>query len=238
MKSKTTWFTSCALILAIFILCKCSGSSDESSTPTSGTTTGGTGTVSVLATPSILAIDTVTFKSVTIHWNAVSGATGYDLFRDTSASGTFTTQVNSTQITTTSYTDTSLSSSTVYYYKLQATDGASYSAKSVSYYCTTVSNVAALYPPPSSISVSEGTFAGYVQINWGTITGYSVTGYNVYRTSSYSSKATKLNTSTITALTYSDTTAVAGTIYYYYVCGVDSSGNEGAWTACKFGFCQ
>jgi hypothetical protein len=231
MKVNTIKHTSYVLILAMLVLCKCSGSSESDSDTTPGSIAATT-----LTTPSILAIDTVRFNSVMIHWNAISGATGYDLFRDTSAAGTFTTQVNSTQITATSFTDTSLSASTGYYYKLRAAEGAAYSAKSNSYYCITTSNVPVTLPAPSSISVSQGTFTDYVQINWGTITGYSVTGYNVYRATSNSSKATKLNSSTIIAETYNDTTAVPGTIYYYYVCGVNSSGYDGAWTTCKFGY--
>jgi hypothetical protein len=189
-----------------------------------------------LATPVIIAIDTLTSASLTIHWNAISGATGYDLFRDTSATGAFTTQVNSTHISGTSYTDNSLVGNTAYYYKLCATDGTTDSAKSGYISSTTLGRaVAALFPAPSSLSVSEGTFASYVQLTWEAIPGYSVLGYNVYRCTTNYGVATLLNSSPIGSMTYNDTTAVPGTIYYYYACGVSGT-SEGAWTTCKFGY--
>ena len=75
----------------------------------------------------------------------------------------------------------------------------------------------------------------YIQLTWGAIPGYSVLGYNVYRSTTNYGIATKLNSIPMAAETYNDSSAIAGTIYYYYVCGVDNLG-EGEWTACKFGY--
>ncbi|MBI5421082.1 MAG: carboxypeptidase regulatory-like domain-containing protein [Parcubacteria group bacterium] len=46
----------------------------------------------------------------------------YEIYRDTSLGGNFTTQVNSSQVAGTSFTDTTVSGGTTYYYKVTAVD--------------------------------------------------------------------------------------------------------------------
>jgi len=53
-----------------------------------------------------------------------------------------------------------------------------------------------------------------------------VAGYNVYRGTVSGGPYTKINSSLITGLTYSDSTVVNGTEYYYVATAVDSSGDE------------
>lgn len=53
-----------------------------------------------------------------------------------------------------------------------------------------------------------------------------VAGYNLYRMVSGSTSYTKLNTSLLSATTYSDANVSAGTTYDYYVTSVDGSGHE------------
>lgn len=55
---------------------------------------------------------------ITLSWDAVSGAAGYYLYRDTSASGSFPLLTDASSAT--SYTNTGLSSATTYYYKVSA----------------------------------------------------------------------------------------------------------------------
>lgn len=82
---------------------------------TSGAVTGTTtGTPTKLPAPTGLAVTGATSTSVSLSWNAVSGAASYAVFRNG-------TQVKST--TTTSYTDTGLASGTSYSYTVAAVDG-------------------------------------------------------------------------------------------------------------------
>lgn len=56
-----------------------------------------------------------------------------------------------------------------------------------------------------------------------------VSGYNVYRgTATGQESKTKINTALVTALTFTDTSVVAGTTYFYEVTGVSAAGNESA----------
>lgn len=56
-------------------------------------------------------------NSVQLSWSTVGGATGFEIYRSTSSTGTFSSIGTSTTL---DYTDTGLSSNTVYYYKIRA----------------------------------------------------------------------------------------------------------------------
>ena len=75
----------------------------------------------------------ITWSAVTTNADssAITDLLGYEVYRDTSLSGSFTTQVNVTDVTGTTYTDTSASNGQTYYYKVTAADnGGTESAKS------------------------------------------------------------------------------------------------------------
>ncbi len=63
-------------------------------------------------------------------------------------------------------------------------------------------------------------------LDWSDNTDPLLAGYNVYRSTSSTSGFVKVNTSTVTTSDYLDTTAAAGTKYYYKVTAVDSWGGE------------
>jgi fibronectin type 3 domain-containing protein len=58
--------------------------------------------------------------SVSVSWNAVSGAQGYEVDRSTSSNGTYSAVA--TNLATTTYTDTSVSANSTYYYKVVASN--------------------------------------------------------------------------------------------------------------------
>lgn len=69
-----------------------------------------------LAAPTVTT-STVNLTSLKITWTAVAGASVYQLYRSTSASGSYTMVVSGKDR---SYTDSSVSSGTAYYYKTRA----------------------------------------------------------------------------------------------------------------------
>ena len=76
--------------------------------------------------------------------------------------------------------------------------------------------------PPTGISASDGTFTDRVQVTWSASTG--ATYYQVFRhTSNDSASATSLSSSHPSS-PYIDTSAVAGTIYYYWIKACNSGG--------------
>ena len=74
---------------------------------------------------------------------------------------------------------------------------------------------------PTNVSATDGTSTANVTITWSAVAG--ATSYEIWRgTSNDSALATKIGTSTSTS--YSDTSAIPETIYYYWVKAVASVG--------------
>lgn len=82
------------------------------------------------AAPGGLAVSGTTSSSVSLAWNTVSGATGYNVYRD----GTKVTAVSGTSATV-----TGLAASTAYSFQVSATNSAGESAKSATVNATTTS---------------------------------------------------------------------------------------------------
>lgn len=89
------------------------------------------------ATPSGLKVSATTANSITIQFNAVTGATGYKIYSSTNNS-TFTLLAT---ITTTTYTNTGLAAATTRYYKVSSIKGTTESVQSSSVSGTTTATV-------------------------------------------------------------------------------------------------
>ncbi len=90
------------------------------------------------STPTGLAVAISGNTGMTLSWTSVSGATGYLLYRHTSASGDFPYL---TTKTSTSHSDTGLSGNTAYYYKITASNSSGESAASSAVSATTCASV-------------------------------------------------------------------------------------------------
>ncbi len=89
----------------------------------SGTGSGGGGGGTPPAAPTGLGTSGATSSSMALAWSAVSGATGYNVYRGGA-------KVNASTVTTTSYTDTGLSPSTTYSWTVSALNASGESAQS------------------------------------------------------------------------------------------------------------
>jgi hypothetical protein len=85
-----------------------------------------------LPAPGGLTMTGATGTSVSLQWSAVSGAAGYNVYRNGS-------KVNSGIVTATSYTDSGLAASTTYSYQVSSTASGRESALSASVSATTKS---------------------------------------------------------------------------------------------------
>ncbi len=74
--------------------------------------------------------------------------------------------------------------------------------------------------------VSGQLLASSVSLTWTPNTESNLAGYWVYRTQTPGTNYVRLNTSVVTSASYIDTTAVAGTTYYYAVSATNTSGQE------------
>ncbi|MYN11141.1 extracellular catalytic domain type 2 short-chain-length polyhydroxyalkanoate depolymerase [Pseudoduganella aquatica] len=76
---------------------------------------GGGGGEGTLPAPAGLAVSSVSSSSVSLAWNSVAGAAGYNVYRSGG-------KINANPVTATSYTDTGLAASTTYSYTVRALD--------------------------------------------------------------------------------------------------------------------
>jgi Abnormal spindle-like microcephaly-assoc'd, ASPM-SPD-2-Hydin len=81
--------------------------------------------------------------------------------------------------------------------------------------------------PLSGIATAPVTHS--VALNW-TASTSTVSGYNVYRSTTSGSGYTKVNPSLVGGVSYSDTSVANGTTYYYVTTAVDGSGNESSYS--------
>ncbi|MCD8384466.1 MAG: fibronectin type III domain-containing protein, partial [Clostridiales bacterium] len=152
-------------------------------------------------TPTLKSISNTT-SGVTITWNAVSGATSYQVWRKVSGSSSWS-KVGT--VTTTSYTSTGVESGTTY----------TFTVKAVNSYGTSGYNATGLtirYLATPKITLSN-TSSG-VKVAWGAISGAA--SYYVYRRTE-SGSYSKIATVASGTLNYTDTSASAGVRYYYAV---------------------
>ncbi len=158
--------------------------------------------------PSGLSVSNA-IASLTLKWNAVKGATGYEIYR----AGTDGKYSKITTVTSTSYVDTNVKNNTQYSYKIKAYNAAGASAFSTD---------ASLKKTQVSVSNLKADANGStVQLSWtGGVTGAE--GYVIYRRTEGGSYAEIGRTS---GNTYSDTIS-AGIKYYYAVAVYSGSRTE------------
>ena len=139
-----------------------------------------------------------------IKWTAVSGASKYYVYRSGSSNGTYK-YVGTT--TATNYTDNKANAGYTYYYKVKAVSKVSSGANS--YYSVVIGATCHCARPSVKITTSNGS----PKLTWNAVTGASQ--YEVYRATSKNGSYTKMFTTS--NLSYTNTSAKAGTTYYYKV---------------------
>ena len=139
-----------------------------------------------------------------IKWTAVAGASKYYVYRSGSSNGTYK-YVGTT--TATNYTDNKANAGYTYYYKVKAVSKVSSGANS--YYSVVIGATCHCARPSVKITTSNGS----PKLTWNAVTGASQ--YEVYRATSKNGSYTKMFTTS--NLSYTNTSAKAGTTYYYKV---------------------
>ena len=156
------------------------------------------------AKPTVKATYMGTTGKPYIKWNAVANASKYEVYRATSKDGTYTLLGTTTA---TNYTDNKAGTGYTYYYKVRAISKVKSSANSA--FSTVVTGICHCARPTVKITTS----AGKPRLTWNAVAGASK--YEVYRATSKNGTYTKMYTTTRTS--YTNTSAKAGTTYYYKV---------------------
>lgn len=159
---------------------------------------------------------------VRVTWTAVTGADTYNVYRNTANN---TTSANFQQIGSIAASpyDDICTAGTTYYYFVKASNCA---GVSVAYSTSATGKRQATSGAPGNNQASDSSYADKVRVTWNAATN-TPTSYNVYRatTNNTSGMTSPIGTVTAPTVAYDDTTAVAGTQYYYAVrannaCGI------------------
>lgn len=140
---------------------------------------GASGTTSSVAAPSAPGAPTVgqgaSTSFVAVSWTAVSGATGYNVYRYTSNVPSLSSKLNASPVTG-SYNDSSASAGYDYYYFVTAVNAGGESAKS--------SGTLGYLRMPTVTGLSASTvYTGYVRVTWTSIS--SAYRYYIYQDGVY-----------------------------------------------------
>ncbi len=156
---------------------------------------------------------------ITVSWNAVSGASKYQVARRAYVDGAWGGWTNYTA-TSASYADSTVVAGTKYIYRVRAYAGGVWSDYSSNVQVTAVAEA------PAAPSISATAAAGKVTVKWAAVTG--ATKYRVFRqTKSGSTWTTQEALGYSTTTSYDDTTVVAGTQYRYRVRAYGAGGWSG-----------
>ena len=148
---------------------------------------------------------------IQLKWEAVSGATGYEIYRADAPDGTY---AKLRTHTSTVYQNTSIEFSKTYYYKVNAVcDNAA--AKSA--FSAPVSGKRILETPKVRISLTD---AGKPRLDWNAVDG--AVQYEIYRATSKSGTYSKMSPTTGTY--YQNPSASSGKTYYYKVRAISADG--------------
>ncbi len=180
--------------------------------------------VSAPAKPTLKAIS-AGYNGIKLTWTAVSGATGYEVYRAIPG-GTYT---KIKTVTGNGYTNTGLTTAKIYYYKVRAYRT---SGSATTYGMFSACKYAQPIPAtPKLTAVSAGSTR--VKLTWKAISG--ATRYEVFRATSSGGTYTKIKTLTDTS--YTNTGLTTAKIYYYKVRAYRTSRSAttyGRFSACKY----
>lgn len=164
--------------------------------------------------PATLAAD-ADDKSVTLTWQAATGAVTYNVYRGTASGGQAATPI-ATNIATTTFKDTGLTNGTKYYYKVAGVNPTGVGPRSNE--ASATPNVT--LPAPATLTSEAADMK--ITLRWAAVTG--ATSYNVYRGPAAGGQAPTPIATGITGTSYINTGVTNGTAYFYKVAAVNSAG--------------
>ncbi len=155
-------------------------------------------------TPVAVKAVSASYTSVKVTWNAVPGASGYQVYSATSSAGPWALKGT---VTTPSFSNTGLVTGKTYYYKVR-----SYNAAKV---YSAYSSVVSARPIPATPYSVKATAASYnsAKVSWVAVSG--ATRYEVYRATSSTGSYSLVGTTT--TIGFTNTGLRTGSPYYYKV---------------------
>ena len=159
--------------------------------------------------------------------SASTNVAGYHVYRSLT-SGTGYVRLTTAPLAGSTFTDTGLTDGIAYFYVVRAVDSANESADSNEASGAPADNVPPAAPTGVTAADRPADQGGAVVIIWSANAESDLAGYNLYRSLTSGGSYSKVNAALLAGLSFTDTGLTNGTIYFYVVRAVDTSGNESA----------
>ncbi|MDB5911149.1 MAG: domain containing protein [Massilia sp.] len=153
---------------------------------------------------------------INVQWAPVTSATlvGYNVYRSSTASGTFT-KLNATPLTSANYYDASAPAGATSYYRITAVDGAGESPGANAF--------GQAIPGAPAVVTATAPSAGSIKLTWSAAVG--VTTYHIERELVGGNGFVEIGS--VTGTTFTDTALMGNTAYVYQIRSENSSGFSG-----------
>ncbi len=171
----------------------------------------------------VVASEGTWIDKVRVTWDAVAGATNYQIYRAESEAGVKTAITPWRAMD--AFDDATTTAGMTYYYWVKASvDG---DGGRVSDFSAPAAGRRALgaLNPATGVSATDGAFCDFVRVTWNQVAGAAK--YQVYRASSSAGTKTAIS-AWQTANSYDDTTATPGSVYHYWVKASVDGGDGGS----------
>ncbi len=166
-----------------------------------------------MAVPSLVSASLSGNSNISLKWEAQKWVSGYRIYRADTSGGKYKMIKDIGSQKTTSYTDKNLQANGTYYYKIRAYVKVGNSKKYSSYSNAFMGKTKLTTPSVTSVSSPSPVSA---KLNWKKTV--SATGYEIYRSTSYNGKFTKVKTiSKNTTVKYTNTNLTPNKTYFYKV---------------------
>jgi|GEM_PF-1940120 len=162
------------------------------------------------STPVNVRTSSVTTIRISISWNELNGASGYNIYRSDTINGIYT-KLNQNTISSLVFTDTGLSPGTTYYYKLASIN------KDIEGILSAPLSVSTLSAIPVNLHISSNSTSS-ISISWNIVS--EATGYNVYRSTSENGTYTRLNSTPLNERDFNNTGLSSYATFYYKVSAI------------------
>ena len=164
---------------------------------------------------------------ITLMWNAVAGASSYNIYRGRSADNLGAAPIASVNAPATSYNNIGLQNGIQYYYAISAVNAAGESMRRAEVSATPTATPTAnpTATPESPVNIVATVGHNTVTLNWDAANGADV--YQIYRGSPTDSVENfNLIHNFITSTTYTDTNVVNDTTYQYAISSRNIAGES------------
>lgn len=165
-----------------------------------------------ITTPGLTAAVSAGYNSIKLSWAKLPGVTGYEIWRATTSTGTYS-KITSLSAATVTYTNTGLTTGRAYYYKIRGyyknTAGGIVSSN-----LSTIAKGATPKLSTPALTTTAGT--DRIKLTWKAIPG--AYGYKIYKKTSATGSFYLAKTVTGgTATTWTNSGLITGRTYYYHM---------------------